>query len=124
MPVGLQLIGKAFGEANLARRRHALERALPDIGRAESLDPGRALVPHPAPHGPAARGFIFAAQYALVRNDSGRGTPPVQPMFQATETARLTDQAYSGEGRRQVQKQKIFSASAARPIAEPLRRGQ
>ena len=33
MPVGLQLIGPAFGEARLLGIGHALERALPGIGR-------------------------------------------------------------------------------------------
>lgn len=33
MPVGLQLIGQAFGEADLLSLGHALEQCLPDIGR-------------------------------------------------------------------------------------------
>lgn len=33
MPVGMQLIGQAFGEADLLGIGHALERALPDMGR-------------------------------------------------------------------------------------------
>jgi aspartyl-tRNA(Asn)/glutamyl-tRNA(Gln) amidotransferase subunit A len=33
MPVGMQLIGKAFDEARLLAIGHALEQALPAIGR-------------------------------------------------------------------------------------------